>query len=301
MRIATMLVAGALMVGGASLVPCVPQAVAAEMAGPKVDLRPKFKQGQQTRFKMTLDTSGKQTGGSEADDLSSKQEIGLLLKVKDTSADGGANLELVYESIKMKMNSGLMNIDFDSSKPAKADDPMDAVLRPIVGLTLNVKMDKDGNITSVDSGGAGAGPAAQVMQQFTGADVIKNMFGPIMTARKGSGEAAVGESWTNEDVIDGAMAKLKITTTNTLKSHTGGKALIDIRGKISAEPSASGGNTPQVKINDSSITGQATWDTEAGMLAKMQSQQKLSIERLAEGQKTSTQQTMNLTVERVNK
>jgi hypothetical protein len=266
----------------------------------KVNLRPKWKKGQEVRFKLSLESSSTDSAqGSAPQTQSMAQELGLVLRCKETDAEAGSQLELVYESMKARIRSPLMNVDFDSSKPAKADDPADTALRSVVGLTLPVRMDKDGNITSVGSGEGGESAVGALVGQFTGADVIKGLFGPIFMARKGAGEAAVGESWTTEDTIDGAAGTIRLTMTHTLDSHAGGRANISMKGKATLTAAGAGG--PQAAIRDSAITGKTVWDTEAGMLSTMESRQRLTVETRAtkDAAGTTTTQDMKVNVVRV--
>lgn len=268
-------------------------------ASNKINLRPKYTKGDQHRFAMTMSVKSKQGTGAEATDRSSTQDIGLLLRVKEVTETGGASLELVYESLKIKVTDPLMNVDFDSTKPAAKGDELseltDSFLRPIVGLTLNVTSDKDGNITGISGAEGIAGGA--LAGQLTGADFIKNAFGPIFSIRKGAGEAAVGESWTNEDVIDGPVGQMRLATTNTLSSHRSGMATIDMKGGITLTPGTSTGfKTPAIK--DSTLTGKAVWDTERGMLSEMETRQKLSVEQEQDGAKVPITNDMTVKVVR---
>lgn len=254
-----------------------PPARAPDARSAKVDLRPKFKVGQTVRFKLNMQASGSDQSAEMGDmSQSMTQEIGIALKVKEADKERGTLIDLVYESIKLKIKppGGGDEIEFDSTKKAD-DDPIAALLKPIVGLTLQIRADKDGNITGLESGALG-GAAAGLAGQFTGADVIKSLIGPIVTLRRGSGEAAVGESWTNEDVMDAPWGKMKIATTNTLKSHRGGIADIDIKGVFSLDAQSAGGQVPSIK--DSMMTGNAKWNTETGMLTEMNTRQKLTLE-----------------------
>ncbi|MBS0198760.1 MAG: hypothetical protein JSR77_18590 [Planctomycetes bacterium] len=269
-----------------------------ESRGPKIDLRPKFKKGQTTHFKLVMNTTGTQDAPGMGEQTQTvNQEVGVALNVKDVNKETGATLELVYESFKLKLKppGDGEEINFDSTAKNSGDDPIGSMLKGIVGLTLNIKADKDGNITSVETGGKGdalSGAAAGLMGQFTGPDVVKNLFGPIFTARRGSGEAAVGESWTNDDTIDAPWGKIKLVTTNTLKSHRGASAEIDIRGAFSLEPQSAGSPAPSIK--DSSLTGTAHWNTETGMLSDMNVRQKLNLESKDTG-KTTQEMTLKVT------
>ncbi|MCE7973769.1 MAG: hypothetical protein DYG92_05485 [Leptolyngbya sp. PLA1] len=262
--------------------------------GAKVNLRPRFEKGQELRYTMIIESSTVDSQAGEPQ--SSSQEIGLLLRCTKSDPESGYTLDLVYESLKMKVRSPLATIEFDSTRPAKADDPADAALRTIVGLTLPVTMDKDGNISSVGAGDAVGGAMSALVGQFSGGDMIRGMFGPIMTGRKGTGEASVGESWTNDDVIDGPAGQMKISLTHTLDSHSGGKATIPMRGKVTLSPSS--GATGKVAIRDSSISGKTVWDTGLGQLVSLESRQRVVVDSNHESQTSSQTQEMNVRVTR---
>lgn len=265
-----------------------------------VDLRPRWEKGQELRYRMELNIDGKaRIPGMDGEQAqTSVQDIGLLLRVRDIAPDGGATLEVVYESLKFSMKSDAMDVRFDSSTPAQADNPYDAFLRPIVGVTLTVAMDKDGNITSVSGGeGLASGPAAQFAGQFTSADVVRNFFGPIMTVRKGSGRANVGDTWVNQSTMGGPLGRFNTSITHTLASHRGGRAQIDLRGTTTLDGSAGNpAGIPSIAITDSSLTGKAMWNTETGQLESMETRQQLNV-RQGEGDAAMTySQTMQMKV-----
>jgi hypothetical protein len=193
-----------------------------------------------------------------------KQEIGLTLKCTSVSADGAASLELVYDSLKFDMQSDALDVSFDSAKKDD-DDPMADLLKAIVGTTLTLQADADGTITSVGAGAAPAGLPANIAQQFTGADIIKNFFGPITTLQKGSGKVSVGESWTNEDTIAGGMGNFRMRTTYTLRSYSAPRANVSMNGSMTLD----GSTTGPVDLREGTTTGNYVWDTEEGMLRSM--------------------------------
>lgn len=238
--------------------------------GGQVDLRAKFREGTKVGFKMVMENKNDLPGGDPGKpEQVVKQEIGLTLRVKSVSADGAATLELVYDSLKFDMQSDALDVSFDSTKPADKQDPMADLLKSIVGTTLTLQSDPGGNITSVGSaGGAGGMPGlpSEVSQQFTGADVIKNFFGPITTLQKGSGRVSVGESWTSEDSIAGGLGNFRIRNTYTLRSHHAPNANVDMNGTMSLD----GSSTGPVDLREGSVKGHYVWNTEEGMLRSME-------------------------------
>jgi hypothetical protein len=252
-----------------------------------VDLRPKFRKGQDVRFKMTMRSSGlaeiSPLAGQEGGVGDGEQEMVIRLSPKEVNAETGTTLDLVYESLKVKMGE----IEFDSSKPVAPDDPSDGILRSIVGLTLKVTMDKDGNISGVTGGGDGDGISAMLMQQFTGADVIKGLFGPVSTMKKTAGRASVGESWTTNDSLGGMLGTMRLSMTHTLESATGGKAIIKTKGRVVLDGSE--GSALGISIKDSVISGNTEWDIEAGMLTRMTQDNKIVVQTNDENGKPSSQ------------
>ncbi len=263
--------------------------------GPEVDLRPKFKKGEEIRFTLNLDSSGKQvTPGTGDQTTTTSQQIGLLLRVKDVNPETGATLDLVYESLKLNVKASTGDVSFDSTKPADKDDVTDQVLRGIVGLTLNVKVDPDGQIKEVGGGDAG-GLAGALAGQFSGPDMIKGVFGPVFSVKKGKPKASVGESWTTEDVLQGGAASTRVKMTHTLKSVQGNNANIDIKGSVIVDPSSGG---LKAGVKDSSISGRAVWDIESGMLARLETDQKLTVETKTDQGSSLSTQTMTVRVVR---
>lgn len=309
-------------------------------SGREVNLRPKFRKGDQTRFIMVIDSTGvtraadapapaskdrpdsrkpakapardktsdktsDKTGdraGDKAEEQAMKQELGLLLRVKEADPEKGATIELVYESLKVDLRSPDMDVTFDSTKkPAKPatktgpdpsagmpteQDMIEAMLRPMVGTTITMQVDADGNITS-SSGGSALSMAGMLSavngltgSSLPGAGTGGDALGSLFTVAKGHASAAVGESWTTSDSLDNSLiGSFKITNKTTLKSHARGLAQLAFAGRLEPGTQASPGllsGTAQVKESD--FTGDAAWDTERGMLKTMTSDQRIVMD-----------------------
>jgi hypothetical protein len=280
-----------------ALVPCIALAQTADQASnDRVDLRPKFKTGDVTRFAMDLNiTSSQQAGEAGAIAQTTKQTLGLALKVKEAKADGTAKLDLVYESIKLEATSPMMTTSFDSTQPAANDDQTGALLRPLVGLTLALETDERGGITKVTPqvpAGSAINPMA--LQQFAADDIVKGLIGPVLSISAGSGFAKVGESWVNESVMQGAMGSMSLKNTYTLRSHQNNTATLDIKGTMGLSGSATG----LAEIKDGSIRGVASWDTKAGMLRSMEMTQRMQVTTKVGELSTSSTNDMTVRIER---
>ncbi|MCC6678969.1 MAG: hypothetical protein IT436_17730 [Phycisphaerales bacterium] len=293
----------------------------------EVNLRPKFRKGDQTRFIMTIDSTGqtrsadaaapaskdrsrpdskkpaKQAAADDkAEEQTMKQELGLLLRVKEADPEKGATIELVYESLKVDLRSPGMDVTFDSTKKAAKpasktgsdpsasmpteQDMIEAMLRPMVGTTITMQVDADGNITS-SSGGSALSMAGMLTavngltgSSLPGAGAGGDALGSLFTVAKGRGSAAVGESWTTSDTLDNSLiGTFRITNKTTLKSHARGLAQLAFAGHLEPGTQGSPGllsSTAQVKESD--FTGDAAWDTERGMLKTMTSDQRIVMD-----------------------
>lgn len=278
--------------------------------GAAVDLRPRLEKGRVFRFKMDLSSTEKQTPPKDAQDpnvpaesvsATQDQEIVLKLTVKDNNVETGSTLELVYESLKMKISNPMLGddpLEFDSTKPANANDPSGAaiaeMLGSVVGTALTISMDKDGNVTNV----AAPASASSLGDSFTGKDVISGLVGQVFTLKKGDSVVRIGEKWTNDSVMAAAWGRTRITTNNTLASHRGGKANITIDGSISMEP-LSPGQPIAISIRNSKLDGNAVWSTDDGMLDSMTVSQNLDIDVSTPGGQTKSQSSKRTTVTRV--
>lgn len=271
----------------------------AQGGGREVDLRPKFVQGQQTRFKMEMINTSDPVRAADArppgtkpadpalpapERTRSKMELTFSLRVQSVNPEREATVNLVFDAIKLSTSTGEGTIEFDSSKPPSVDDDLvGALLKPLVGSTLTLRVDRAGNIISISGG-----EAFTALGQFAGGGgQAGDLFGPIFTARKGTGLARIGEAWENEDKIDNALiGRFKMTTRHTLRSALGGEAKVDMTGRIEPQTEAPGSGAGQIK--DSSFNGSYAWDTERGMLKRMDSTMRIRMEQNAGGVRTET-------------
>ena len=258
----------------------------------KVDLRPKWKAGQETRLKLDMDSSGKQNtpAAGESPVMQMTMNAVLRFKCKDANPETGSTLEAGFESVKMSVKSPLGNMDFDST----ANDP-DNPLKSMFDSPMTVKMDAAGNISSVDGDASG-------MALMGGGDAMKQMFqkmlGPVTSNKKDSGQHAIGESWTDDSVVGGlGGAGIHMTMTNTLKSLMGQMATIDVKGAVTMDASAA---DQGISIKDSSIAGEYKVNTEDGQIESGQMRTHLAIEQKQDkAAPTRTSQDMTMKITRV--
>jgi hypothetical protein len=245
-------------------------------ASDQVDLRPKFRQGQQVKFNLEMDSTNEIGAGEGSINSTVKQQLGLTLKVKQVATNGAATLDLVYDSLVFTSEGPTGKVEFDSTKPANQQDVFDATLRSVVGLTLTLQTDETGKITSVN-----------MLQQFSAADFVRGLFGPITSIKGDDGLAKVGETWSTETNMGGAMGTMKLKNDYTLKSHRASRAEIDMQGSLTLDASLSG----MARIRESSLSGSSTWNTEEGMLERMNMNMNVVVETQLAGQTSGSNRT----------
>lgn len=301
--------------------------VAAQTA--KVDLRPKFITGHELRYRMSVHSVGstsipgledtpadvpakktlpKNPGAAKPPapgtepDQEMTQAVDVRFRVVDAYAEGGATVEMIYDAIKLTTKGPLGDTAFDSTKPAAkdGDDPGAAYLRKIVGTTLTLRVDRDGNITDIKGGDAllpaGLGDAASSLVSGPG---VQQTWGPIFTGRKGSGEASIGEKWTTTDTLNvSPIGAFTITTESVLASARAGNAEVDFKGRI--EPARESSRPGEgIQIRSASHAGKYVWDVAAGSLRTLTMKQSMEAGGTLAGMAMSTTQKSETTVERL--
>jgi len=278
-------------------------ATAAPALAQEVDLRPRFKTGAETKFAMVISGANEfkaeaMPGGGQSTKID--QEIDFTLKVKDVTSDGIATVDLTYDRMVMKVG-GMFEMTFDSTKPTDQDagNMLASALRPLIGSSLTMTVDRDGNISKVEGfDKLKLNPSAQQMAgTLATADGVKSTFGQVFSTRKSDGRASVGDTWTNVDSVSaGQMGTVKTSITHTLKSHTGGMAKVDITGDLAIE----GGMMPELKLTTSEVTGNYIWDTEVGMLKSIQTKQTSTMQGNPGSGEMTINNTSTMKLERKN-
>lgn len=261
--------------------------------GRMVDLRPRFKAGQEIKLALESTERSKPAGGGDAGEgaQTMSQSFDLTLKVREAQPEKGSKVDLRFDSMKMSGALAGVKFDFDSSRPAEQDDAMGSLLRTMVGTTLALELDANGNVTGVTGEGVGSLGSALAGGDVNAASLLGSMLGPIR-GEGDSGRHSVGESWTTSSQMMSPAGSWTLVSTSTLRSAGGGKADIAIRGDVRLE-----GGT-QVKIDRSSYEGTAQWDTEEGFLRSLETRLDVSYTRLVEGDRPDAPRATPGTLER---
>ncbi|MFN0131147.1 MAG: DUF6263 family protein [Phycisphaerales bacterium] len=290
-----------------------------------IDLRPRFEAGKEFRFTLEQASTTKRgaapankgrtpktgkpgkTGMPDADATSSTITMGLVMKVVKGGGDGDSTVEFVIDALKISVKGGEMETEFDSTKPAGDDDLIATMLKSLVGSSFTATIDRTGNIKSVSGG-----EALAALGQLGGGGLSGlgggaagggggGFLGPIVNTGAGSGFARIGQSWENSDAIGGGMlGPFKMVTKHTLASMRGKEAVVDFKGKLDAasEAPGSGGSGGGAQVRDTSYSGQYHWDTGEGMLKKMDSTMRVTMETQGEEQRELTTSEVKTTITR---
>jgi hypothetical protein len=257
----------------------------------QIDLRPRFEPGQQIRYTLELNNTqsvvpkpvaspaaprprpGSPGTPSPEPATRSQVELGLLLRVRDVNQEREATVDIVLETIRMKIDGPDLTAEFDSTaKRPGQDDMVHMMLSSIVGTTMTATIDRTGNIRRI-TGGEQLTALGQVGMPGVGGGGgggggAGGLFGPIFSPKSGPGLVRVGESWENVDVIDsGLLGRFHMTTRHTLQRMQGSDAIVEVRGQYRKDSETGGSSFAAIK--DSSYSGNYTWDTQSGSLKQM--------------------------------
>ncbi|MBX3356863.1 MAG: hypothetical protein KF745_00395 [Phycisphaeraceae bacterium] len=297
----------------------------------EVDLRPRFKSGQQIRYRLKM-TSKNEVTSAQMPDLEQSQEmtqeIGLLMRVRE-AADSGTTVELVYETVRCELIADGIKAKYDSTKPKRSTKPgqtgpggMPAIadmdddellanaMQGIAGSVVTMTIDSKGNVTNVSSpaglsGGGNIGAIPGLPGGIPGAGggaAPGGGGGPLdwlVSSPGHSGFARVGESWTNRDRLGNTpLGSFQMTTVHTLRSANASQAVVDISGRIEPGSAAAGGQG-KTQVKESGYKGRYVWDTALGQLKEMTTDSQVSIDGSALGTEMSMLSNSKVRLERV--
>jgi len=297
------------------------------------DLRPKFRMGQDRRVRLSLDSKETKPDltaeldparkpndpkAAASDEMKTKQDFVLVFKPVKVSEDGTSEVSIVFEQIRSHVEGPGVDDTFDSSKPApakpKATKPADPLgglgepptleetLRPLVGETISIVFDRDGNVTDVRGGQKfvrALNPMApEEMLQMGGDEKMRDLFKSIVST-EGKRYAKPGESWSTHTSLDlFPIGGSRLRTDYKLSNVQGAKGKITFQGNLvptkDASPGAGG-----LKLSKVEYGGTTDWDQEDGFARSMQSSQALDAELKIGEQVISLKQSQKMVLERL--
>lgn len=260
------------------------------------DLRPRYEQGREVRYRMVQHSENRTTAGAVAADSTMDQEITLLLRCSRKTEEG-AVLELVYERLKISIKTGDTPIEFDSEgKPGVGTDPLAQALAGITGTKLTIHTDASGAVKMVEGGGETLGLGS--LLAGGGAALPKDAIGTISPTSGAPARVRVGESWTVSDRLAGSLlGDIAMTMRHTLRRSGKGTATVSIAGSI--EPAGTGDRSV-FRVSSASTTGEYQWDTARGELRSLDIRQVVRVETDALGEARTMESTSTTAVSRID-
>ena len=295
------------------------------------DLRPKFRMGQDRRVRLSLDSketqpdltaeldpARKPNDPASPDEMKTKQDFVLIFRPVKVNEDGTSEVGIIFEQIRSHVEGPGVDDTFDSSKPAPAKpktpkpaDPLgglgepptlEETLRPLVGETIAIVFDRDGNVTEVRGGEKfvrALNPMApEGMVQMGGDEKMRELFKSIVST-EGKRYAKPGESWSTHTSLDlFPIGGSRLRTDYKLSNVQGAKGKITFQGNLvptkDASPGAGG-----LKLSKVEYGGSTDWDQEDGFARSMQSTQALDAELKIGEQVISLKQSQKMVMERL--
>jgi hypothetical protein len=215
-------------------------------------------------------------------------KVNLIISAADSSADSTKRLKAVYDRLARQEKTPTKDLKTDTETPLK-DSGMGLTTPGQILNTLFLNMkgksvfihldaaDSIDAITGLEQTGeqiaAGLNlpenekaAVSAAYRQYFSEEALKDLLMPAFAIYPGH-KVKEGEQWQKTSAIKAmATINLNITTTYTLKSHKGSKAVVDINSKM---------GTGNVKGTQ---TGTATIDTDTGLVTDVVFEQVLSGE-----------------------
>jgi hypothetical protein len=122
--------------------------------------------------------------------------------------DGNWTIKQTIEGVKMNINIGGQNIDYDSTKEATAQNPLGDFFKQLVSSSFTLTLDKGMKVTKIDGRAdfikklAAANPQMEpLLNQILSEQALKDMADPTFAAIPNK-EVKKDESWTKESKLD---------------------------------------------------------------------------------------------------
>ena len=215
-------------------------------ASKHIDLKLNFRAGEKRDMKITQDMNITQTMQGQEMEVVQNQEMVMGIEVLSVDANGVAEIKMTYKSMKVKMSSPQMSMEYDSTKPpVEGSDPstqmMQAVYSSMTGGSVMMKVNPKGEASDVRGLGdimknatEKLGPEAAAMKQFMSQlideDKLKDTMGDMFGVFP-EGLVAVGDTWFDSAGLDIGFP-IDIETTYMLKRRDKGMAYVDSVAKM---------------------------------------------------------------------
>lgn len=311
---------------------------AGSVRGGVVDLRPRFRMGEDVRYRMKLDTLSDVMlpgGVNPSDPLDIRrgpdgkpaappkqkldQEFTLVLRPKQVDSEGAAVVELIYERVKIRYEYDGETMEFDSAAPKPADtkpgspagkpapgtaDPSGDLLRQlaggVAGTTMTLTLDASGRIIKVDGGGALGLTGGLASLGVSGLPSNDQMLKNLFGPVQTRAGGSNLAKVGDRWTNDDELSMGPIGTLRMTTTHTVRSAddRSAIVGFTSEAATRTEGEQTPLSINSSRAMGQYEWDPRMGQLKSMIAEQTTSLSLRTSAGESGLDSTTTIRVDR---
>lgn len=247
-----------------------------------VGLAPKFVAGQVDRYLYVTEGTSERDAiapGSEPFAQKVRQETAFVRKVISSDSEG-AKIEVRVERAMISIEMGSDKKQFDSAQPKDADgeNEMAGSVREAIDRSITLSVSPTGEITEITGNKGFEGRGMRYANAVVADDVIRMMVGQTLALPEAPATMRAGESWKRDHRVGAPpVGLIAIAHEYTLKDVTGGVAKIAVTGKHSVTGAVGPAAIPS-KVKESRIEGTLEWDTTAGELKSMKSDEVMHLE-----------------------
>ena len=258
-------------------------------------LRYRWVEGEQMRYRQTQESSMTMSGlpGFDGAVVTQKMVQIMRVTVEKVTADGSVTLRETFESVRMEQNTPMGSTVFDSTSPAKPDQPpspVDSVMSAMIGESITLVLAPDGKVSKVEGmsrimdkmfASLPQDPlSSQVLGQLKASmsdESFGSAFGQTFATFPNRALKA-GDTWSDQAQANNPIAgRLTTATTYTVKSidSANGSTIARIAqaqtikqeaGPEAASPFSALGMT--MKLGESKSQGEILFDITSGRLQK---------------------------------
>jgi len=193
-------------------------------ADDKITLKIHLTKGDEYKQVTKMEMATKMQMGDKPMDMTMKAEMEASMLVENVDAAGVQTVKTAYTATRMKMG-GPMAMEYDSSKPADANNPMGKMMGAMIDKSVTLKIGPDGQIKDVTSEGNNQALIAQMKNSLI-----------ELTGWVPKHPVSIGDSWTSKMDMS-AMTKMPMAMDMkyTLVSRKDGVAQIKMDGTMSGK------------------------------------------------------------------
>lgn len=254
-----------------SVAPMIVLCVAASVYAAAPDLAPRFAAGEGSKFAFTERMSQSNYGKDQDTPATVKNatnQFEFTLSCVSFDPAKGGEFKLVYDAVKVSVDTPMGPMEYDSSAPPKEGDPspLAPVYGALVGVPIKLAVSAEGRIVSASPEKPMPPAGARVLSRYTDARALDMTLRPVFGLKPRTVEAAA-TSWEVEDEVALAPGK-----TQKLRRSIAVEGVKDAQATLVSTsatdlPDPTGGMLKNAKVR-SEERGTHVWDTAAGRLLR---------------------------------